>query len=177
MFRTITLTVVGMLIGSGAALATTFTYKSAPLTPASNGGNGATQVTVAFTALAPPAPGKCLMTQRLKSYADSARTLRQLKSGGYIIVKNIVKELSNGQEQVVPMTYAKVCLAKDGATVTGVYQIYATYTSGIVYDEFLANNQQAGGTDIVQFSLYLGGDIPHLYANVSSQAGSWQMTN
>lgn len=173
--RTLWLACAAMLVGAGSALASTFTYTSAPLSPVSNGGNGATQVTVVFTAPGPPAPGKCVTTLMLKSYNDGARKLRDLKAGGYVIVRTIIKELPNGEEVTIPETYAKVCLKTDGATVTGIYQIYATRTAGTVFESFFADDQETGGADRVEFDLYLGGEVPQVYSDFSSQPGTWQI--
>ena len=100
---------------SGAAFASTFTYTSQSLQVRSEGGNGATQVVVAFTGKA-PARGKCVTTQKVAAYSDGAHTLASLASDGYVLTKTI--ETDTGK---VRMTYANICLGKDGRTVTGQY--------------------------------------------------------
>ena len=59
-----------------------------PLQVGSEGGNGATQVVISFTGNAPTA-GKCILTQKVKSYDDGAHTLRSLKADGYILTKTV----------------------------------------------------------------------------------------
>jgi len=176
MLRKVYLTAAGLLISTGAAFGSTFTYTSAPLSVSSEGGNGAKQVVISFAAVAPPAPGKCVVTQKLKSYADGAHTVRSLKAAGYILTKNVIQD-SGGNEKIVKMTYAKVCLGTDGKTVTGQYQIYFTYTSGVVYGWFIANNlaYNVPGDD-VEVDLYFGGEVPQVYSNVSDTQGTWVIT-
>jgi len=173
MLRKACLTTACLLIGTGAALGSTFTYTSAPLSVGSEGGNGAKQVKISFAALAPPAPGKCVLTQKVMAYADGAHTLRKLRADGYILTKNVIQD-TGGNEKVVKMTYANVCLGTDGKTVTGTYQIYFTYSNSVVYGWFIANNlaYSVPGDD-VEVDLYFGGEVPQVYSNVSDTQGTW----
>jgi hypothetical protein len=176
MLRNLCLTATCLLMGSSAAFASTFTYTSAPLTVTSEGGNGAKQVEVSFSAAAAPAPGRCVVTQTLKKYADRAHTIKSLKTAGYVLTKNVIQD-SGGNERTVKMTYATVCLGKDGKTVTGQYQVYFTYTAGLVYGWLIANNlaYTVPGDD-VELDLYFGGEVPQVYSNTSDTQGTWTIT-
>lgn len=173
MLQQVSLAFAAMLIGTGAAYGSTFTYTSAPLSVGSEGGNGATQVVVTFSAPAPPAPGKCLVTQTLTNYSDGAHTIASLKAGGYVLTKNVIQD-SGGNERVIKMTYASVCLAKNGVTMTGTYQVYFQYSAGLVYGWFIANNlaYTVPGDD-VEVDLYFGGEVPQVYSNLSATQGTW----
>lgn len=157
-------------MSSGAAFAGTFTYTSQALQVRSEGGNGATQVVVAFTGKA-PARGKCVSTQKVAAYEDGAHTLASLASDGYVLTKTIV-----GDTGKIRMTYANVCLGKDGHTVTGQYQIYFTYSSGYGGDFFANNLAYYVPGDLVELDLYFGGEIPQVYSNSSNTQGTWAIT-
>ena len=75
------------------------------------------------------------------------------------------------------MTYANVCLGKDGLPVSGRYQIYFSYTKGVVYGWFVANNlvYNVPGDD-VELDLYFGGETPQVYSNYSNVQGTWVIT-
>lgn len=175
MFRTFVFAIGLVQAVAGPVLGATFTYTSSPLVPGTFD-NGATQVVVSFTATTPLAPGKCETTLSLASYADGARTRGTIRKAAFTILKTVVKELPNGEEERIPVTYATVCLGKDGTSVTGTYQVYAQRSSGTVFEEFVANNQQPGGADLVQLDLYLGGEVPQVYSDASSRPGAWVMT-
>ena len=171
MFRLVMLALAGSLVTQGAASAVTFSYKSAQLSPVSNGGiAGAKVINITFSAPAAPNPGACVMTQALKYYSDGADTKASLRAANYIITKNVIVDGQN--EHKVPVTYANVCLASDGQTVTGIYQLYAINGSNL----FLVNNQQPGSTDLAQFDIYFGGQIPQVYSSGSSVPGVWATT-
>jgi hypothetical protein len=171
MLRHLAMCIAFLAIGSGTSIASTFTYTSAPLQVGSEGGNGATQVVISFTGPTPTA-GKCVLTQNVKNYDDGAHTLKSLKADGYVLTKNIKTDKGK-----VKVTYANVCLGKDGTTVTGQYQIYFSYTQGIVYGWFIANNlaYYVPG-DYVELDLYFGGETPQVYSNYSNIQGTWAIT-
>ena len=72
------------------------------------------------------------------------------------------------------MTYANVCLGRDGKTLSGQYQIYFTYSGGLPSGWFIANNlgYYVQGDD-VEVDLYFGGEIPQVYSNTSTTQGKW----
>jgi len=171
MFRSFSVTCAALLALSPAALGATFTYTSAPLTVINLGGiAGAKRITIVFGAKAAPAAGACVMTQALKNYHDGADTRANLKAKGYIVIKNVTQD--GGIERQVPVTYAMVCLGADGKTVAGNYQLYASAGTNL----FLVSNQQTGGTDLAQFDIYFGGQIPQIYSNASTKPGTWTIT-
>jgi len=171
MYRTAVFAMSAILAASSGALGATFAYKSAPLTVINLGGIvGAKRISIVFSAKAAPQPGACVMTQALKSYKDGADTPASLKKSGYIITKDVVVDGSN--EHNVPVTYATVCLSTDGTTYSGIYQLYASAGTNL----FLVNNQQTGGTDLAQFDVYFGGEIPQVYSSASTKAGVWTIT-
>jgi hypothetical protein len=151
----------------GAAVGGTFTYTSQPLQVASEGGNGATQVVVSFTGKA-PARGKCATSQNVVSYEDGAHTLASLASEGFVLTKWIETDTRR-----VRMTYATVCLGKDGHTVTGQYQVYFNYPVGYGGDFYANNLAYYVPGDLVELDLYFGGEIPQVYSNTSSVQGVW----
>jgi hypothetical protein len=155
---------------SSAVIASTFTYTSLPLQVASEGGNGATQVVVSFTGKA-PAPGKCVQTQNLVSYYDGAHTPASLASQGFVLTKWIQTDTG-----WVRMTYAKVCLGKNGQTVTGQYQVYFNYPVGYGGDFYANNLAYYVSGDLVELDLYFGGEVPQAYSNASSTQGVWVIT-
>jgi hypothetical protein len=171
MIGRIALGVACLMLGAGAAHSSTFTYTSAPLEVGSEGGNGATQVVIAFTGKT-PAAGKCVLTQAVQGYNDGAHTLKSLKADGYVLTKTVKQD-----DKKVKVTYANVCLGKDGVTVAGQYQIYFSYNQGIVYGWFVANNlaYYVPGDD-VELDLYYGGETPQVYSNTSNVQGTWAIT-
>ena len=172
MLRKLSVAAACLLVGTGAAFASTFTYTSQPLQPYSEGGNGAKQVVISFLGN-PPAPGKCTLTQKVTYYHDGAHTLGSMKRHGFALVKTVVNDL----DKKVKLTYANVCLKKDGQTVTGTYQIYWTYANSVVTDYLYANNlaYYVPG-DLVELDEYLGGEVPQVYSNASATQGTWTIT-
>lgn len=172
MLQRVSLAAACLLIGTGAAFASTFTYTSQPLQVGSEGGNGATGVVISFTGDA-PAPGRCVLTQKVTRYQDGAHTMRSIKRDGYVLTKTV----TNDNDKKIRLTYADVCLGNDGQTITGQYQIYFTYTSGAVYGQFYANNLAYNVPgDLVELDLYLGGEVPQVYSNSSNAQGTWVIT-
>ena len=172
MHRKICLAAFCFLTGASSAVASTFTYTSQPLQVGSNGGTGATQVVISFSGTA-PAPGKCTLTQTIAGYQDGGDSLHSLRNSGFKLVKNIINDL----DKKIRMTYANVCLAADGHTVTGQYQIYFSYASGLVTGSFTVNNlgyYYPG--DLAEKDLYFGGEIPQIYSNYSTTQGTWVIT-
>lgn len=163
-------TATAALLGSAAAAAATFTYTSQPLQVASEGGNGATQVVVVFTGKA-PLKGHCTRTQAVASYDDGAHTLATLQASGFVLTKNL--ETDTGW---VRMTYATVCLGKDGHTVNGQYQVWWNYPSYYGGDFYANNLGYYVPGDLVQEDLYFGGEIPQTYSNTSTTPGTWVIT-
>jgi len=172
MFLRLWLTVACLLIGTGVAFGSTFTYTSQPLQVGGNGGTGATQIVISFRGHT-PRPGRCTLTQSLQSFDDGATTLASLQANGFVLRKSVI----NDNDKIVRLTYATVCLGTDGQTVTGQYQIYFTYNQGNVSSDFFANNlKYSASADLVELDLYLGGEVPQVYSNYSTTQGTWVIT-
>lgn len=170
MWRKILFTAICGAASCGAVVASTFTYTSQPLQVASEGGNGATQVVASFQGKT-PAPGKCVQTQHVVDYTDGAHTLASLASQGFVLTKWIQTDT-----RWVRMSYANVCLSRDGQTVTGQYQVYFKYPVGYGGDFYANNLAYYVPGDLVELDLYFGGEVPQMYSNTSAVQGSWVIT-
>lgn len=163
------------LMGFGAAQAAPvqLTYLGTPLAAASNGGlSGVKRVKLTFALDAAPTPGKCVTTYKLTRYADGHNTLASLRKAGFRFAKGggDNPRASNGAPS------ATICTdAATGAVTSGTYQMVLYYSNSVVSDVFEATNTPGGQGDTVALDVYLGGEVPQVYSNVSASAGSWSI--
>ncbi len=150
-------------MAASTASAATFSYVGTKLSPDLQGGTGAKAVTFSFLAPALPKPGKCVQALKLLKYADGARTLASLRKTGFQVINN---------GDTGPITFATVCLGKDGATVSGVYEITISRSVYPFTETYSITNGTANRSDLLEFLVYASG-APSVSSDVSATQGAW----
>ena len=157
---------LALCLAANDAPATTFSYAGTALSPSLLGGTGGKAITFSFSAAKPPAAGKCVQALKLTKYADGARTLGSLRKAGFRIIHS---------SDTGPITFATLCLGKDGTTLSGVYELTISRNLSTFTDTYYITNGTGSRTDQLDLYVYAGA-VPAVYEDVSATPGAWTIT-